>query len=155
MSKYDYIAPHLQIMAADKVLKEIFLITKYVGIKAFLVFGTCLGFVRDKGYIEGDHDLDIGVICEWKEKDVLKNALKMNDFILKKSKPRSEHIIYGKKKVLIDIWFRTGAEKFYSKFDYVTYKKKRYPVPHPVEKYLSTCYSNWKVKENQITNYRD
>ena len=155
MSRYDYTAPHLQITAADKVLKELFLITKHIGIKAFLVFGTCLGFIRDKGYIEGDHDLDIGVICEWKEKDVLKNALKANGFILKRSKPRSKHIIYGKGRVLIDLWFRTGFEKFYSKFDYVVYKRKRYLVPHPVEKYLRACYSNWKAKENQVTQYRN
>jgi len=154
MSLNDFITPYQQVMVADKVLKEIFSITKCVGLKAFLVFGTCLGFVRDKGYIEGDHDLDIAVICEWKEKDVLKNALKMNGFTLLRSKPRSEHIIYGKKKVMIDLWFRTGAEKFYSKFDSVMYKRKRYSVPHPVEKYLSTCYSNWKVKENQPTKYR-
>jgi hypothetical protein len=151
MSLHDYIAPHLQITVADKVLKEVFLITKYVGLKAFLVFGTCLGFVRDKRYIKGNHALDIGVICEWKEKDVLKNALKMNSFILKKSKPHSGHIVYGKKKVLIDLWFYTESEKFYSKFDYVTYKRKKYPVPHPVEKYLSACYSNWEIKENQKT----
>ena len=126
-----------------------------MGLKAFLAFGTCLGFVRDGGYVEGDHDLDIGVICKWKDKDILKNALKMNGFILIRSKPRSEHIIYAKGKVLIDLWFHTGSEEFYSKFDYVIYKRKRYSIPHPVGKYLTACYSDWKVKADQKTQYRD
>lgn len=154
MSWHDYIEPCLQITIADRVLKEIFTIAKQLEIKAFLAFGTCLGFVRDGGYIEGDLDLDVGVICEWEKKDALKNSFEVNGFILKRSKPHDKHIIYRKGKVLIDIWFRTKSGRFYSEFDYVLYKRKQYPVPHPVEEYLNTCYSNWKAKEDQKTQYR-
>lgn len=152
MFRRDYVRPFLQTKVADNILNEIFSITKQLKIKTFLVFGTCLGFVRDGGYIQGDWDVDIGVICKWKDKDTLKNALEMNDFILKRIKPKKKHLVYRKGKLLIDIWFQK-SENFYSNFDNIDYKGRKYHVPHPVEEYLSVCYSNWKVKEDQKTRY--
>jgi len=147
-----YIEPFLQVEIADNILNEVFLITKQLGIKTFLIFGTCLGFVRDGGYIQGDLDVDLGVICEWTKRDALTNAFKINGFILTRSKPKNRHLHYRKNNAGIDIWFRKSG-KFYSSFESVDYKGRKYPIPHPVEEYLSACYSNWKIKENQTTRY--
>lgn len=154
MSNRRFVAPFLYVRIADNVLNEIFLIAKQLEITAFLIFGTCLGFVRDKGYIEGDRDLDIGMICKWEEKDVLIDTFKRNGFILKRTKAKRKHFNYYKNKILVDIWFKE-PNKFYSDFDNIDYKGRKYLVPHPVEEYLSACYSNWKVKEDQMTRYWD
>jgi len=149
-----YIEPFLQGIIADNLLNEIFAITKKLGIKTFLALGTCLGFVRDGGYIKGDLDIDLGVICKWEEKDIITKAFEINGISLTRNKRGDKHVHYRKNNIGIDVWFRTGTEKFYSKFDHVTYLGKKYPVPHPVEEYLRTCYTNWKVKEKETTRYR-
>lgn len=42
-----------------KIIKEVF---EKQGVKFFLAYGTCLGAVRDKDFIEWDDDIDLGVI---------------------------------------------------------------------------------------------
>ena len=153
MKKHPYgtIDPFLQIDVADNILDEVFQITGQLKIKAFLMIGLCLGFVRDGGYIEGDNDLDIGVICNREEKDRLINLLKENSFNQGKSY-HHHNTHFHKNKTLVDIYF-LEARGFYSNFDSVEYKGKSYPVPSPIEKYLSACYSNWKIKEMQTARY--
>ena len=53
--------PYYQKAEADKILKEVKQIAESLGIKYYLVAGTCLGFVREGGYIETDDDIDIDV----------------------------------------------------------------------------------------------
>lgn len=151
MSFRGYEAPSSQVEIADNVLNEVFSITKQLEIKTFLMFGTCLGFVRDGGYIQGDFDLDIGVICKWEERDVLTNAFEINGIILVRSKSKKKHVHYRKNNIGIDIWFR--KEESYPNFDSIDYKGRKYPIPYPIEEYLSACYSNWKIKEKQTTRY--
>lgn len=148
---YGIIDPFLQIDIADGILDEFFRIAERLKIKAFLLIGLCLGFVRDGGYIEGDNDLDVGVICKNEEKDRLINALKENSFNQGKSY-RHNNTHFHKNKVLVDVYF-LESKGFFSKFDSVQYKRKEYPVPSPVGEYLNACYSNWKIKENQVTRY--
>lgn len=153
MKKHPYgiIDPSLRVDVAGSILDEFFQIAGQLKIKAFLVFGLCLGFVRDGGYIEGDNDLDVGVICNEEEKDRLVNSLKNNGFNEGRTF-RHKNTHFHKNKVLVDIYFRESG-KFYSNLDSVHYKGKEYPIPSPIEKYLSKCYSNWKIKENQATRY--
>lgn len=153
MKKHPYgiIDPFLHVDIADGILDEFFCIAGQLKIKAFLAFGMCLGFVRDGGYIEGDNDLDVGVICNKEEKDMLINSLKEKGFNQGRSY-RHNNIHFYKNKILLDIYFRESGE-FYSKLDSVQYKGKQYPTPSPIEGYLSTCYSNWKIKEDQVTHY--
>jgi len=146
-------APFKQIEVVDNILDEVFLIMKQLKIRTFLAFGTCLGFVRDRGYVQGDHDLDLGIICNWREMESLVKIFRANGFIVRRTIPKNRHIHFIKDKTLVDIYFFPENTEFYSKFDYVQYKNKEYPVPHPVEEYLSRCYSNWKVKENEPTHY--
>lgn len=150
----NYIAPSEHVEVADNILNEIFSITKRLKIKTFLLYGTCLGFVRDGGYIQGDRDIDLGIICAWKEKvEILKKAFKKNGFTVRRSISKSRHVHFIKDKICLDIWFCNKCGEFCSKFDYIQYKKKKYPVPHPVGEFLNRCYPNWRVKESRYTNY--
>jgi len=151
----DHIPPFEQVEIADDILNEVFSIMKQLKIKTFLVFGTCLGFVRDGGYIQGDSDIDLGIICNWREMKSLAKVFRANNFVVRRIIPKARHIHFLKNKVWIDIFFFSENTEFYSKFDSVQYKNKVYPVPHPVEEYLSRCYSNWKVKENEPSRYRE
>lgn len=148
---YGIIDPFLQVGVADNILNEFFQIAEQSKMKAFLLSGLCLGFVRDEGYIEGDNDLDIGVICNEKEKESLINLLKKNGFNQGKSY-RHNSIHFYKNKILVDIYF-LESKGFFSNFDSVQYKGKIYPIPNPIEEYLTACYSNWRIKENKATRY--
>jgi hypothetical protein len=148
---YGTIDPFLQIDIADNILDEVFRITGQLKIRAFLTIGLCLGFVRDGGYIEEDNDLDIGVICNGGEEGKLINSLKENGFSQGKSY-RHHNTHFHKNKVLVDVYF-LESKGFFSNLDSVQYKGREYPVPSPIEEYLSVCYSNWKVKEDEVTHY--
>lgn len=145
---YGTMDPFLQVDSADKILNEVFQVTARIKMKAFLLFGLCLGFVRDGGYIEGDNDLDVGVICETKtDRQILAASLREKGFVHGTPR-RNNNVHFRKNKVLVDIYF-LKPEGFYNSFDAMEYKGKAYPVPHPVEKFLSACYSNWRIKEGQ------
>lgn len=148
------IEPFLNADIADNVLNEAFRITNELKIKAFLVFGTCLGFVRDGGHIKGDDDIDIGVICPEGKKDMLTGAFLENGFTrnMKRFERYHSNFHFYKDKILMDIYFCEEG-KFYSRLESILHKGIKYPIPYPVDKYLSTCYSNWKVKEKQVTQY--
>jgi len=51
-------------ITADNLLKDWDEICTTLNIPHFLLFGTCLGFHREQGYIEWDPDLDVGVLCD-------------------------------------------------------------------------------------------
>lgn len=148
-----HVAPFKQIEVTDNILDEVILIMKQLKIRTFLAFGTCLGFVRDGGYIEGDRDVDLGIIYSWEERKSLVKVFMANNFIVRRISGKYRNVHFLKNKVWIDIFFFPEDREFYSKFDYVRYKNKEYPVPHPVEEYLSRCYSNWRTKENESTRY--
>ena len=145
-NRFGTIDPFLQVDNADKILNEIFQITRQLKMKTFLLWGLCLGFIRDGGYIKGDNDLDVGIIYETRmERRMLTTALKEKGYVYG-TPHRLNNVHFRKNKILVDIFFlKPGG--FYSKFDSVEYKGRLYPVPHPVEKFLNASYSNWKVKE--------
>lgn len=139
---------------ADNVLNEAFRITGELGIKTFLVFGTCLGFVRDGGHIEGDPDVDIGVIFPVEKREILEKAFLENGFTLNMRRFLRYHnnLHFFKNKILLDIYCCKEG-KFYSRLESTWYKGKKYPIPYPVDQYLSACYSHWRVKERETTLY--
>lgn len=151
---YGIIDPSKMPEVADRVLDEFFQITKRLKIKACLAYGLCLGFVRDKEYIEGDNDLDVIAVCNEEEKSKLVGFLEQNGFNQGRSfrHKNRDNIHFHKDKILIDIHFREPKWS-YSNFESIQYKKRTYFVPHPVEKYLKLCYSNWGIKEDQTNNY--
>jgi len=139
---------------ADGVLNDAFRVTGELKVKTFLVFGTCLGFIRDGGHIEDDPDIDIGVICPKDKKEMLFEAFLANGFTRNKMRFLRYHnnVHFYKNKILLDIYFCREGE-FYSRLESTWHKGIKYPIPYPVDKYLSTCYSNCKVKEKQLTQY--
>ena len=153
---YGVIAPSTIPDIADRIMDEYFQIMKKLEIRTCLAFGLCLGIVRDAGYIDGDNDLDFVAIINDDSRDILVNAMTENGF--NEGKTYAGEIIrnihFYKDGILVDVFFRRPG-KFYTSFDEVKHKGKIYPIPHPVEEYLSTCYSNWKIKENQKTQYYD
>jgi len=150
MKKHPYgtVNPISLAVVADDVLDEFFEIANRLKIKAFLMYGLCLGFVRDGEYIEGDNDLDVGVICNKKGKRRLMATLEKHNFTQGRSF-RKKNTHFHKNKILVDVHFRESKGIFYSKLESVYYGDKEYPVPSPIKEYLATCYPNWKRKENQ------
>lgn len=126
---------------ADKILEEYDNICKKLDIEYGLILGTCLGFVRDGRYIEGDNDIDVGVICPKDDFERLAQELVKNGFI--RESEGSQH--FYKYDILLDIWRVVPGKLLFSAS--ITYNGRVYKVPHPVEKYLEeTYYGNWKDK---------
>jgi phosphorylcholine metabolism protein LicD len=130
---------------ADKVLEEWDAVCKSLGIECFILHGTCLGLVRDHGYIKGDDDLDVGVKCTVDEKIKLKLELKKHGFFV--SEEHATNLHFHRDCITLDIWFSFGRhEKFLSTYDTVHYNGGIYNVPHPVEGYLEERYGqDWRI----------
>ena len=130
---------------ADKLLNEYWDIAEALGIKTFLYLGTCLGFVRDGGYIMGDNDIDVGILGEIGE---LAIRLTENGFAKKRIWPdRNYHFLkYG---VLLDVYFGFPDRRFFQSFDKVMHKGRAYNVPYPVEDYLKAKYGDWKTEKHR------
>lgn len=134
---------------ADKILDEFFQITKELGIQACLGYGLCLGFYRDGGYIPGDNDLDVYALVPMSHKPLLESLNKHGFKEGASHGALANNTHFYRDQILLDIYFRM-PEKFKFPFDIVQYKEKKYPMPNPVEEYLSKCYSNWKVKSDEM-----
>jgi len=127
---------------ADKLLNEYWDIAERLKIKTFLLYGSCLGFVRDGGYIIGDNDIDVGILGGLEE---LTAELIKNGFINRRTYGKNRHFLkYG---ILLDIYFEFSDRIFLQSFDKVNYKNRDYNVPHPVEKYLKIRYGDWRTKK--------
>jgi hypothetical protein len=147
---YGIVEPSKAPEIADNILNEVFNITESLGIHSCLAYGLCLGFIRDGAYISGDNDLDIIVVID-NDKTLpdLYNSLIDNNFTIKQRfPPPMYNTHFVKDNILLDI-FPRKAEGFYKEFSEVEYKGTKYPVPHPVDEYLSKCYNNWTEKEEE------
>ena len=151
---YGVVAPSAIPDIADRILDEYFQIMKNLKIRTCLSYGLCLGFVRDGKYIDGDNDLDLVAVINNDSRDILVKAMTENGFNEGKTFGTEpiRNIHFYKDKILVDVFFRRPG-KFYVRFDEVKYKGKTYPIPHPIEDYLSACYTNWKVPELQTAQY--
>ncbi len=142
---YGIVEPAKNIEKADVALIKYLAVCKTAGVRTCLAYGSCLGFVRDGGYVPGDNDIDVVAVLGWVT-PAFNDALIGAGFTRGQSFPLPHNNVhYHYEKILIDIFFRGVGIPFYKKFDTVMYKNKPYPVPHPVEEYLSKCYSNWKT----------
>jgi len=142
---YGIIAPFEIPKIADKLLNEYWDIAKSLNIKTFLIYGTCLGFIRDGGYVERDNDVDIGILGEIGKLEI---KLIENGFAKKRRWPPTNYH-FLKYNILLDIFinFPESHWKYFQSLDEITYKGRIYNVPHPVEGYLETLYGNWKVRK--------
>lgn len=130
---------------ADKVLEEWDDICKELNVDHFLILGTCLGFVRDKGYIKEDHDIDVGVRPE--NFSAVSRQLVARGFILVDNLGYGAH--FWKDHIWLDVLTSTG-NKFLTAFDKVSYNGRIYDIPHPVEQYLEFQYGkDWKIPQQR------
>lgn len=140
---------------ADRVLEEFFQITRGLKLRAYLAFGLCLGFVRDKAYIPGDNDLDLVVLTKSGAltPDV-NEALEKHGFVRKVSYPMpSGNTHFIKDNILLDVYFRANGE-YYGVLGRVEYKGKVYAIPENTDKYLTECYGDWRKKGTISARYR-
>ena len=139
---YGNIDPFRAPEAADKVLTEYWDIAESMKIKTFLYYGTCLGIVRDGGYIIGDNDIDVGILGD--RIGELATMLIKSGFEKKRQHKRNWH--FFKYDILLDIYFGIRNLRFLQPLGEVTYKGRVYTVPHPVGGYLEGLYGDWKIK---------
>ena len=140
---------------ADKLLEDWDDACNEVNIPHFLVLGTCLGFHRDKGYIKGDSDLDVGVLCDPQRLVLLTNALARRRIA---DKGRLQvNINFGRNDMLLDVWHKFGPlhHKYLDKLDTVIYEGREYNTPGPIEDYLEFTYFDWKTPTAAFTKAAD
>jgi len=134
---------------ADKVLEEWDDICRELKITHFLMEGTCLGMVRDNGYIEGDNDIDVGVLCTYGKLKRLTKKLSEHGFEVGRKLKETQH--FHKYGVLLDVRFSFGSHKrFLVPFDKTYHNSRFYNVPHPVEEYLKARYGNWRTPKKEL-----
>lgn len=148
--------PSENLEQANEMLETWDDICKELNIPNMLIYGTALGFYRDKGFIKGDNDIDVRVLCNREKWDELVERLDKKD--IKKTNPPKGFAfkkdcllmcIERSEKVGIII-FDNGWEymvlPLYHKFDIIEYRGRKYNVPHPIEKYLEIRYGDdWKI----------
>lgn len=131
---------------ADKVLEDWDDVCNELGITHFLVLGTCLGFHRDQGYMQRDHDIDVGVVSTDEQFAILIERLREIGFT---GVPPYPDKVLHRSGVVLDIWKVRQLRKigpFVQSFDSLTYNGRVYKVPHPVEAYLEHCYGKeWVI----------
>lgn len=137
-------------LSADKALFEFAKVADELGITWFLYLGTCLGMVREGSYIEGDNDIDLGVISDKETLGKFFAGLELRGFMrgstfLNPGGERNQH--FRRDDVLIDIFytFKHETKPFLLSFDRVTYQGRELSVPHPVEEYLSSEFGDWRI----------
>ena len=138
---------------ADEILPLLQSIVYSLNFDLVLCCGTCLGFVRDHGYIENDNDIDVGILsnfqpCTEEQKKNLSEKLRQNGFRSTQTPPvmlsnGQEH--WWLHNILICIRWIYGLPsqhliRFFKSFDKVTYNGQTYNVPHPIEDYLVYNY---------------
>lgn len=135
---------------ADWALETVDDMCKQLGLPLFLFGGTCLGFYRDKTYVE-DNDLDLAVVSTKEEYHNLWHRLatlpEWNDGSGLRKGPIQIDLHYTDRNLsyyVIPSW-RPMAYTFQG-FDTVSRHGRDYRLPHPVEKYLAWEFGKmWNV----------
>ena len=133
---------------ADKALKEFDEVANELGISHFLWGGTCLGIVRDGTWLEVDEDIDMGINCSKDDEKKFFEKLVEKGFIRRGSYGLWR---YGLK---FDVYsrFNRGLLDNYlcylEKLETVEYGGNKYPIPSPVDGFLSKKYGkDWRIKK--------
>lgn len=137
----EMIDPFLHKEEADAVLREWCATCAENYIPFVFACGTCLGFYRDGGYIEGDNDIDMCMNPIYLDK--LIKVMVESGFVLGR-RGGSQHFI--KNHVLMDVWFKPIIEPPYA---FVTYGGIDCPIPDETERYLAVLYDNWRIPSKQ------
>lgn len=132
-----------------------------------LLYGTLLGFVRDKNFINNDHDVDIGIILENDDIRELKNLftyLKKEQCTITKtySSKGQYHIkIIDRTLDLWIVWIKNDklfvSDSIYgelNKEDLLPLKQIKinnyyFQIPNNPEKLFNFWYENWRIKSDK------
>ena len=155
-----------------RVIKKIF---KKKRIQFFLIYGTCLGAIREGDFVEHDDDIDLGVIERTffeKRKEICKELRSEGFNIIRYERYDGCSRIICKRKVETSIhWFQKEGENFVwrdkkgnlelqipaellGKFKEVNLGEERFLVPDPPEIYLERTYSDWKTPQKRAHTNR-
>jgi len=148
---------------AKEGLLYIYEVFKKNDLRFFLIFGTCLGAIRDKNFIKHDVDIDLGIYQIDREK-LIQSIVKLKDnfnFQVSKISLKEESITIIYKNIIIDIglfhkkddyyiyndfYENRMPQKFLNKLDNIRFLDKKFYVPFNVEEYLKHQYGkNWKT----------
>ena len=132
-------------------------------LKFFLIFGTCLGAVRDRNFIKHDIDIDLGIYYKDKHKLIESISILLNEYEFKVLKISSEEesitVVY--KNIIIDIGLFSKKKNYYiynnfyenkmpqnflDQLDTINFLGENFYIPSQVESYLKYQYGkNWKT----------
>ncbi len=149
---------------AEKNLLILKSILEQHGVTLWLVFGTCLGAVRDGGFIPHDTDTDVAVFAHEKEKVLaaIPDLMKAGLMPIRTKRP-DDLLTFMRNDEYIDIGFFgkfRDAEGFdywcyqnnrvygdhFEKFEKITFLGQTFLVPQKVETYLTSLYgAGWKT----------
>ena len=155
--------PFFDMYVAEEALVIINNIFKKVNLRFFLIFGTCLGAVRDKSFIKYDTDIDLGIYKLDKNKLILaiEELIEKDNFEISKISILNESITIVYKNIIIDIGLFHKKDNYYIYNDFyenkmpqefldrlekVKFLGKNFNVPFTGERYLKYQYGkNWEV----------
>ncbi len=148
----------------DKHLKQIKKILDNLGIEFFLMLGTLLGAIREKDFIKGDIDIDLGIFGEERRDDI-------RDVLKKLGIPQNTdnmRVISIKGDVMIDIYFfvKRGNEMMsfaksdsicphycfperYAKLKKIRFRGDDFLVPGHTKEFLTYIYGDWRTPSNE------
>ena len=157
--------------AARAVLLEVKGVLDVLQIPFFLIFGTCLGAIREKGFIDCDFDIDLGI----RHKDLMPklNAVKAvfdclgyETHYLSTPYPYNRMIKVEKNGIRVDLvnWDLHKGRYFhpvepdgkchvfpqamFDRLEWIDFLGTRFRVPNGVEGYLEQLYGlNWRTKD--------
>ena len=134
-------------------------------IKYCLFFGTLLGAIRDKDFIENDYDIDIGIFNRfWDDNKLLQkigwDLLSKN---IKISNLAANHVMHISREIGVDLYYQKEVNDFYicegagwktkipnhyfEKLISINFLGKKCYIPNKVENFLDEVYANkWKEK---------
>lgn len=145
---------------ADKLLASWDDICNELEIPHLLIYGTALGFYRDKGYIKHDNDVDLRLVCnkeKWvsfRERFIAENHLRAthsSGCYFNLDLPEGILLFCIERSPIVGLMIHDTGEEYlvpalYHKFDTVEHNGRKYNVPSPIEEYLEIRYGkDWRI----------
>lgn len=146
-------------------LLDLKILLDYYGVKFLLAFGTLLGAIRDHDFIDGDSDIDIFIVDEFKDNLIL--AISSEEF--KKTRFKvlrvlgEDLITIGRNQAYIDISiFKDKNQEEMTLLNRHTIKSfiaknpktiqfigEEFLIPSDAEDYLCEKYGDWRIKNGK------
>ena len=153
------VAPPIDVVTAERLVREAKQIMDQLGVVFFLRQGTCLGAIRDKGIIPWDDDLDLGSVIGLhgvteKTIDTVASVFRKNGYFAKierndhyinvammKSSTRVDWTCY---RIIDDSIFHYPGiripAKLFTRLKEIDFISAKFLVPNPPEEYLRFKY---------------